>query len=758
MSEEEKRLLEKQLWSVANVLRGKMHADEYKNYILGFIFYKYLSEKLEKYVNEKLLASESFEFANINEATEEGQQTISAIKDACIGHLGFFLKPNELFGYLVKKGNGELKGEDNKFILEDLKNILNTIEQTSIGTDSEDDFKGLFDDVDLTSTKLGPRENQKNDVIVEVLTHLRGIDFKLEDSKSDLLGDAYEYLIGEFAAGAGKKGGEFYTPAQVSRLLAQIVTLDKKRIRSVYDPTCGSGSLLLRLADFTEVTEYYGQELNPTTYNLARMNMILHGVHFAHFKIKQGDTLQEDMHPDLKSEAIVANPPFSAKWKSDSDPQLANDDRFAQYGRLAPEKKADYAFVTHMLHHLSDNGTMAIVLPHGVLYRPNAEEVIRKYIIKKQNYLDAIIGLPPNLFYGTTYATCILVFKKCRKDDEDILIIDASREFEKSQNQNRLSDDNINKIFETYRNREEIEKYSHRVTISEIEENDFNLNIPRYIDCFEEEEIIQLEEVSEKLHKLGVEEKEIITKLKPFCKELNISNPFDEALVPNIYNKKISFKDENGELYPEWEEKRLADLFTFIGTNSFSRDQMNSIGGSVKNIHYGDIHTKYKPVFNANEEDVPYLNPDIDIRKFKSESFIKEGDLIIADASEDYADIGKAIEVISLGNQKILAGLHTILARRKTAELIPGFMSVYVRSILYKSQIKKIAQGTKVLGLPKKYLKDISIFVPTKKEQKKITDFFSSMNNSLDKLVLIKKEQVKLTKKWEKGLLQQLFT
>lgn len=525
MSEEQKRLLEKQLWGVANVLRGKMNADEYKNYILGFIFYKYLSEKLERYVNEKLLSREDYKFADIKENTKEGKAILDEIKKAVISHLGFFLKPSELFSYIVKNGNGEAKGEK-AFILEDLKNILNSIEQTSMGTASEDDFKGLFDDVDLTSSKLGSSEKKKNDVIVEVLTLLKGIDFKLEDSKSDLLGDAYEYLIGEFAAGAGKKGGEFYTPAQVSRLLAQIVSVDKKRVRSVFDPTCGSGSLLLRLKDYTEVTDYYGQELNPTTFNLARMNMILHGIHFDHFKIRQGDTLTEDLHPDLKAEAIIANPPFSAKWKGEDDPQLAHDDRFSQYGRLAPKGAADYAFMTHMLYHLSDNGTMAIVLPHGVLFRPGAEEHIRKYIIDKQNYLDAVIGLPANLFYGTGIPALILVFKKCRKNNEDVLFIDASKEFERGKNQNKLTDENVAKIFETYKSRKEIEKYSHKATLEEIKENEYNLNIPRYVDTFEEEARIDIDKVAKKLQELQKSEDSLQNKIAIFCDELKIDKPF----------------------------------------------------------------------------------------------------------------------------------------------------------------------------------------------------------------------------------------
>ena len=525
MTDEQKKILERQLWGVANVLRGKMNADEYKNYILGFIFYKYLSEKLERFANEKLLVRDKVSFAEIKENTKEGKEYLEHTKKACINELGFFLKPTELFSYLVKKGKGEIK-DQKTFILEDLKNILNNIEKTSAGTASEEDFKGLFDDVDLTSTKLGSRESEKNEVIVDVLKLLDGIDFNLEDAKSDLLGDAYEYLIGEFAAGAGKKGGEFYTPSQVSRLLAQIVSLDKKRIKSVYDAACGSGSLLLRIGEFTDVANYYGQELNPTTYNLARMNMILHGVRFDRFLIRQGDTLREDMHPDLKAEAVVANPPFSAEWKGESDPTLVHDDRFSQYGRLAPKSTADYAFLTHMLYHLSDNGTMAIVLPHGALFRSGAEGHIRKYIIEKQNYLDAVIGLPSNLFYGTSIPATILVFKKCRKDDEEVLFIDASKEFEKFKNQSTLTDENISKIFDTYKTRKEINKYSHKASIREIIDNEYNLNIPRYVDTFEEEVIIDIKEVAKKLKELHANENMLEKKIEKSCNELKISKPF----------------------------------------------------------------------------------------------------------------------------------------------------------------------------------------------------------------------------------------
>lgn len=522
MTLEQKRKLEKQLWAIADLLRGKMNADEYKNYILGFIFYKYLSEIQEKFADEILEESgESRKYIGNGFDKEE----IEEIKKDSLAKLGFFLKPAELFLYLVKKGKGEIKGEEN-FIIEDLKKVLNTIEQTASGTESEEDFIGLFSDVDLTSIKLGKNEKQKNELVTEILIKLNEIDFQIHNAKSDLLGDAYEYLIGNFASGAGKKGGEFYTPAQVSRLLSKIVTAGKKKIKTAYDPTCGSGSLLLRLREYCYIDSYFGQELEHTTYNLARMNMLLHGIHFSQFDIQQGNTLNDDQFSDKEFEVIVANPPFSAQWKSDTDPVLAEDDRFSQYGKLAPKSSADYAFVTHMLHHLADNGTMAVVLPHGVLFRSGAEGVIRQYIIEKQNYLDAVIGLPANLFFGTSIPATVLVFKKCRKNRDDVLFIDASGDFEKGKNQNYLSDENIDKIFETYWNREEIEKYSHKATIDEIRENDFNLNIPRYVDTFEEEELVDIDKVAKDLKKLQSKEKDLQSEIGKFCDELGIDKPF----------------------------------------------------------------------------------------------------------------------------------------------------------------------------------------------------------------------------------------
>ncbi|MDP4289650.1 MAG: type I restriction-modification system subunit M [Bacteroidota bacterium] len=523
MSEDQKKLLEQQLWNIANTLRGKMNADEFRDYILGFIFYKYLSEKMLRYADE-ILAEDHIKYRDINEDSEYGKEVIEAIRKETLGKLGYFLLPSELFSEIAKRGNGDREGESN-FILEDLQKILTHIEQSTMGTPSEDDFDNLFEDLDLTSTKLGRSVEDRNELIVKVLTHLEKIDFQLENVEADVLGDAYEYLIGQFASGAGKKAGEFYTPQEVSKVLAKLVTTGKSKLKSVYDPTCGSGSLLLRVArEVQEVNNFYGQELNRTTYNLARMNMILHDVQYRKFDIRQEDTLERPQHLDHKFEAIVANPPFSAHWSA--SPLFMTDDRFSQYGKLAPSSKADFAFVQHMIYQLAENGTMAIVLPHGALFRGGAEQHIRRYLIEERNYLDAVIGLPANIFYGTSIPTCIMVYKKCRENPEDILFIDASQHFEKVKTQNVLRDSDIEKIITTYRNRIEEEKYSKRATLKEIADNDYNLNIPRYVDTFEAEESIDVNAIAAEIKELDAKMVGIDAKIAAYCKELNISTPF----------------------------------------------------------------------------------------------------------------------------------------------------------------------------------------------------------------------------------------
>jgi type I restriction enzyme M protein len=523
-AEQHKKALEKQLWNIANALRGNMSADDFRDYILGFIFYKYLSERMHQYA-DGILAEDGLKFDAIDESTDEGQEYLTAIKEESIDHLGYFLKPSELFHVIAEKGN---KGE---FIIEALTEVLNHIEQSTMGTASEDDFNGLFDDIDLTSNKLGKSEKQKNDLITTVLGHLDEIDFCLDDTEIDVLGDAYEYLIGQFASGAGKKAGEFYTPPMVSKLLAKLVTKDKTQLKSVYDPTCGSGSLLLQVSKEIhrkggEVSNYSGQEKNPSTYNLARMNMILHGVHYRSFDIQQDDTLETPHHIDKRFDAVVANPPFSADWSANDG--FKSDERFADYGKLAPKSKADFAFVQHMLHQLEDNGTMAVVLPHGVLFRGAAEGHIRKYLIEQKNCLDAVIGLPANIFYGTSIPTCILVLRKQRKADDNVLFIDASNHFGHATNQSYLRDEDLERILSAVNEREFIDKFAYVALIKEIsEENNFNLNIPRYVDTFDIEEEVNIEAVASKLVCLDSSINDVNAKIKFYCDELSIKSPFE---------------------------------------------------------------------------------------------------------------------------------------------------------------------------------------------------------------------------------------
>lgn len=505
--------LETKLWAVADVLRGTMDANEFKNYILGFIFYKYLSEKIElRLTNELKQDGLTFEQAYAKDEFKED------LRQEAIENLGYFIEPQDLFSNLVKQAS--VGDED---LIQNVERAFKKVGDSSIGGESAQDFENLFDDVDLQSSKLGKKVSDKNKLIGQIIKHLSEIDFELENDENDILGDAYEYLISQFASDAGKKAGEFYTPQEVSKILAKLVTVGKSRLKSVYDPTCGSGSLLLRVSKEVRVTDFYGQELNQTTYNLARMNMILHDVNFNDFDIRQGDSLEEPLFIDERFEAIVANPPFSAKWSSDK--KFLDDERFSAAGKLPPKSKADYAFVEHMIYHLDENGTMAIVLPHGVLFRGAAEGTIRKFLVDERNYLDAVIGLPVNLFYGTSIPTCVLVFKKCREENDDILFIDASQEFEKVKNQNKLRESDIDKIVNTYINREEIDKYSHRASLEEIKENDFNLNIPRYVDTFEEEEPVDLDEVCKELEKISEEMKEVDAEIKKYCDELGIKAP-----------------------------------------------------------------------------------------------------------------------------------------------------------------------------------------------------------------------------------------
>lgn len=507
--QEQQRELHTRLWAIANDLRGNMEANEFKNYILGLIFYRYLSEKVENRV-EDLLSEDEISYS---EAWED-EEYREGLQEELVEQLGYLIEPKYLFSTLLQAI------EENKFDIEMLQGAINDITESTIGYDSQEDFDHLFDDMDLGSTKLGKDVKSRSKLIAKVMANIAQIDFAHEDSEIDVLGDAYEYLISQFAANAGKKAGEFYTPQQVSKILAKIVTVGKNNLKNVYDPTCGSGSLLLRVAKEANVRKFYGQELTSTTYNLARMNMLLHDVNYTNFDIKNDNTLEHPQHIGMKFEAIVANPPYSANWSADA--KFLDDERFSAYGKLAPKSKADFAFIQHMIYQLDDNGTMAVVLPHGVLFRGAAEGVIRKYLIEERNVLDAVIGLPANIFYGTSIPTVILVFKKNRENKDNILFIDASNEFEKGKNQNNLTDANVEKIVDTFVKRETIDKYSYVASMEEIKENVYNLNIPRYVDTFEEEEPIDLAAVSERIANIDKDIAKLDEELAIYLRELGL--------------------------------------------------------------------------------------------------------------------------------------------------------------------------------------------------------------------------------------------
>lgn len=485
------------LWEMANKLRGTMDASEYKNYILPFMFYRYLSENQATFLKENHLE----DFYTVEKA-EELDDYLEEISRG----LGYAINPEYTWEKIVDSiENHKIKASD----FQDLFQSFNT--NAKRNALASDDFADVFSDVNLGDSRLGASTNERAKALNDIVLLINDFVFK-DESGHDILGDVYEYLIGQFAANAGKKGGEFYTPHEVSQILAKLVTNDVPDSNDqfhVYDPTMGSGSLLLtvqkELPNGTDIgrVDFYGQELNTTTYNISRMNLMMHGVNYQNMNLRCGDTLSADWPFDEKDgiqlpvrfDAVVANPPYSQTW----DIKTTNrdkDQRFKNYG-VAPASKADYAFILHGLYHLQETGTMAIVLPHGVLFRGASEGKIRKNIID-ENLLDAVIGLPANLFYGTSIPTCVLVFKgrERRMNCKDVLFIDASKAFEKGKNQNKLATEHINRIIDTYRNRKNVDKFAHVATLTEIKENDYNLNIPRYVDTFEEEPDIPLADVA----------------------------------------------------------------------------------------------------------------------------------------------------------------------------------------------------------------------------------------------------------------------
>ncbi len=474
--EQERAELHRVIWNIANDLRGSVDGWDFKQYVLGMLFYRYISENITSYINRGEWDSgrKDFDYAKLSDSQAE------ELRDDLVKTKGFFILPGELFE------NVRIKSKKDENLNETLEKVFRKIEASALGTESEENFKGLFDDIDVNSNKLGSTVIKRNEKLVKLLNAVA--EMKLgdyQDNTIDAFGDAYEYLMGMYASNAGKSGGEYYTPQEVSELLAHLTLAGKTEVNKVYDPACGSGSLLLRFAKILGKENvrlgFFGQEINITTYNLCRINMFLHDIDFDEFDIGLGDTLTDPLHwNDEPFEAIVSNPPYSIKWKGESDPVLINDPRFSPAGVLAPKSKADLAFIMHSLSWLATNGTAAIVCFPGVMYRGGAEKKIRQYLIDN-NYIDCIIQLPDNLFYGTSIATCIMVLKKS-KSENSTMFIDASKECVKVTNNNKLTQENIENILNAFTTRKNITHFSIVVPNSKIAEQEYNLSVSTYVE------------------------------------------------------------------------------------------------------------------------------------------------------------------------------------------------------------------------------------------------------------------------------------
>lgn len=512
--EQERDELHRAIWQIANDLRGSVDGWDFKSYVLGMLFYRFISENLTSYINkeEQRTGNKNFDYTKISDKDAEFGRA-DTVKEK-----GFYILPSELFV------NVWYKAKNDANLNETLSKVFKNIENSAKGTDSEDDLRGLFDDIDVNSNKLGATVQKRNETLVKIIDSIGGLELgDYQDNTNDLFGDAYEFLMTMYASNAGKSGGEFFTPQEVSELLAEITVVGKKQVNKVYDPACGSGSLLLKFAKVLGKENvrqgFYGQEVNITTYNLCRINMFLHDINYEKFDIAHGDTLTEPKHwDDEPFDCIVSNPPYSIKWEGDANPLLINDPRFSPAGVLAPKSKADLAFTMHMLSWLSTSGTAAIVEFPGVLYRSGAEQKIRKYLIDN-NYVDAVIQLPPDLFFGTGIATCVIVLKKSKKDNAT-LFIDASAEFVRGGNKNKLTEPNRKKILNAFVECKDIDHFARLVPNSDIAENDYNIAVSSYVEQENTTEEVNIEKLNAHIAEIVIRQNKLRTAIDAIVADL----------------------------------------------------------------------------------------------------------------------------------------------------------------------------------------------------------------------------------------------
>ena len=679
--------LHKTIWRIATDLRGSVDGWDFKNYVLGFLFYRFISENLTAYLNEqeRRAGTLHFDFASLSDdAAEFGRQDT-------VDEKGFYIAPSGLFA------NVRARAADDENLNETLHQVFQAIEASAVGAESEDDLNGLFADVDVNSNKLGATVAQRNQRLRKLLNAIGDLDLgDFSTNEIDAFGDAYEFLMQMYAADAGKSGGEYYTPQEVAELLASITVVGKTEVDSVYDPACGSGSLLLKFQKILGPDKvsrgYFGQEINLTTYNLARINMFLHDVPFEQFHLAHGDTLLRPAHLDEEPfEAIVSNPPYSTRWEGDDNSLLINDSRFAPAGVLAPKSKADMAFVMHILSWLAADGTAAIVEFPGVLYRSGSEQKIRKYLVDN-NYVDAVIQLPPDLFFGTTIATCIIVLKRSMSVNS-ILFVDASGEFIHTGNKNQLSLANRDRVLAALTRRQDEQHFARLVAAQEVAENGYTLSVPAYVEPADESEAIDGGTLNALLADLAKRQADRRAEIDAIIADLDGAWQHCEANV-------------------EW--KPMGKIGDFIRGRRFTKDDVVEDG--IPSIHYGEIYTQYG---TATSSTVSHVRRDLagQLR------FAQHGDVVIAAVGETVEDVAKA--VAWLGDEPVAIHDDTFLFR---SDMNAKFVSYAMQSAAFHAQKNKYVARAKVKRLGGESLAKICIPVPSGPEQDRIVELLDRLD------------------------------
>ena len=693
--EAERAELHKTIWRIANDLRGSVDGWDFKSYVLGMLFYRFISENLTAYLNEqeREAGDTDFEYRYLPNAEAESG------RNETVKEKGFYILPQDLFA------NVRERARHDENLNETLSRVFTNIEASAIGAESEDDFKGLFDDLDVNSPKLGPTVAKRNEKLVKLLNAIGNLNLGHNDNTIDTFGDAYEYLMTMYASNAGKSGGEFFTPQEVSELLAWISVAGKTEVNKVYDPACGSGSLLLKFAKVLPngVRQgFFGQEVNLTTYNLCRINMFLHDINYEKFDIAHGDTLIDPAHwDDEPFEAIVSNPPYSIKWEGDANPLLINDSRFAPAGVLAPKSRADLAFTMHMLSWLAVNGTAAIVEFPGVLFRGAAEEKIRKYLIEN-NYVDTVIQLPPDLFFGTTIATCIIVLKKS-KSDNATFFIDASAEFVREGNKNKLTPHNQQKILDAFIARADIDHFAKLVDNEILAANRYNLAVTSYVEAADSRKAVDIKDLNVKIARIVAREAELRSEI--------------DAIVADLQEGDFlfAFVEREGVRWA-----RMGDVGEFIRGRRFTKDDV--VPDGIGSIHYGEIYTHYGVYADKVLSHVrPELRPAL--------RFAKTGDVVIAAVGETVEDVCKA--VAWLGKDDIAIHDDCFIFRHT---LNPKFVSYYFQTSTFHSEKNKYVTRAKVKRVSGESLAKMLIPVPPMEEQERIVtilDKFDALVNNL---------------------------